>query len=210
MNGLHLKNGREIYCEINLSLTEINNKPVLIAIVRDISERKRIEKELIEAKERAEEMNRLKSNFLANMSHELRTPMVGILGFAQILKDDIKNTEHLEMIQTIFRGGKRLLETLNSILELTQIESKEHIINYSLTSINDLIKSKIINFKSEAQSRNLNLNAEMPEQEIKIVTDERLLKIVLRHLISNAIKFTEQGGVTIKVEKKTLDDSVEL
>ncbi len=204
---VHLKNGREIYCEINLSLTEINNKPVLIAIVRDISERKRIEKELIEAKERAEEMNRLKSNFLANMSHELRTPMVGILGFAQILKDDIKNTEHLEMIQTIFRGGKRLLETLNSILELTQIESKEHIINYSLTSINDLIKSKIINFKSEAQSRNLTLNAEMPEQEIKIVTDERLLKIVLRHLISNAIKFTEQGGVTIKVEKKTLDNS---
>ncbi len=202
---IHLRNGKEIYCEINLSLTKIDNNPILIAIVRDISERKRIEKELIEAKERAEEMNRLKSNFLANMSHELRTPLVGILGFAQILKDEIKNLEHIEMIQSIFRGGKRLLETLNSILELTQIESKEHVINYSLININDLIKSKIINFKQEAQSKNLTLNAELPEQEIKIVTDERLLKIVLRHLISNAIKFTEHGGITIKVEKKTIE-----
>ena len=203
---VHLRNDKEIYCEINLSLTEINNKPVLIAIVRDISERKRIEKELIIAKERAEEMNRLKSNFLANMSHELRTPMVGILGFAQILRDEIQEPDHLEMIHSIFRGGKRLMETLNSILELTQIESKEHVINYSLTNLNDVIKSKIINFKQDALIKNITLTFNEPAEEIKIVTDERLLKIVLRHLVSNAIKFTERGNVTIDLTKAFLNN----
>ncbi len=203
---LHLVDGREIYCEVNLSLTEINNKPILISIVRDISERKRIEKELIEAKERAEEMNRLKSNFLANMSHELRTPLVGILGFAQILRDETKNSEQLEMTKSIYKGGKRLLETLNSILELTQIESKEHVINFSLTNLNDLIKSKIINFKAEANSKNLSFFAVLPEEEIEINTDERILKIILRHLISNAIKFTEHGEVVVKLENKFISN----
>ena len=198
---VHLNSGKETFCEINLSLSELNTKPILIAIVRDISERKRIENELIQAKERAEEMNRLKSNFLANMSHELRTPMVGILGFAQILKDEITDVEQLQMIKSINRGGKRLMETLNSILELTQIESKEHTINYRLLNLNDLIKSKIINFKPEAENKNINLLFKEPNEEIKIVTDERLLKIVLRHLISNAVKFTEHGSVADRIGK---------
>ncbi len=198
---VHLNNKKEIYCEINLSLSEFNNKPILIAIVRDITERKNIEKELILSKERAEDMSNLKSNFLANMSHELRTPMVGILGFSQILKDEVTDSEQLEMIKSIHHGGKRLMETLNSILELTQIESKQHIINYKLLNLNDLIKSKLINFKSEAEIKNISLNFEEPNEKIKIVTDERLLKIVLRHLVSNAIKFTERGSVTLKVKK---------
>ena len=146
-------------------------------------------------------MSNLKSNFLANMSHELRTPMVGILGFSQILKDEVTDSEQLEMIKSIHHGGKRLMETLNSILELTQIESKQHIINYKLLNLNDLIKSKLINFKSEAEIKNISLNFEEPNEKIKIVTDERLLKIVLRHLVSNAIKFTERGSVTLKVKK---------
>ncbi len=199
---LHVAGGKEIYCEVNLSLTEIDNKPILISLVRDISERKRFEKELIAAKERAEEMNLLKSNFLANMSHELRTPLVAILGFTQILTDEIKNEEQVEMLQSIYKGGKRLLETLNSILELTQIESKEHVISKAPVKLNELLKSEIALFNPEAFSKKLNLKAELPDDEVIIFTDERLLKIILRNLLTNSIKFTDNGSVILSLKRK--------
>src|SRR5690606_18080907 len=89
---------------------------------QDISERKQFETELIVAREQAEEMARLKSAFLANMSHEIRTPLTGILGFAGVLAEEV-DANHREFVQLIEKSGRRLLDTLNSVLDLAQLES---------------------------------------------------------------------------------------
>ena len=116
-------------------------------------------KELIEAKETAEEMSKLKSNFLANMSHELRTPLIAILGYTEILKTEIEHQEWNEMISTIMQSGKRLLETLNLILDLSKVEADKVQINYSEINIAEEINDIVTMLDPVAQKKNLYLKA---------------------------------------------------
>ncbi|MEJ2618520.1 MAG: PAS domain S-box protein, partial [Ignavibacteriaceae bacterium] len=117
-----------------------------LGMQEDITERKKTEFELIRSKEKAEEMNRLKSVFLANMSHELRTPMVGILGFAQILKEQLADTSNAEMAELLIKSGKRLLTTLESILEFSQLESKQIYINNVKIDVAEKVNTLVNNF----------------------------------------------------------------
>ena len=110
------------YLEINAMVNEFEDKNVIM-FLKDITERKRIMNELIEAKENAENMNRLKTNFLANMSHELRTPLIGVIGYAEIMRDQTEDSEQKELADTIFASGQRLLRTLNLILDISRLES---------------------------------------------------------------------------------------
>lgn len=98
------------YLEINAMVNEFEDKNVIM-FLKDITERKRIMNELIEAKENAENMNKLKTNFLANMSHELRTPLIGVIGYAEIMRDQTEDLEQKELADTIFVSGQRLLRT---------------------------------------------------------------------------------------------------
>ena len=139
------KNG-ELYWEsasISSILNEEGKITHFIGIKEDITEDKKMIAELIVAKERAEDINRLKSNFLANMSHELRTPLVGILGYSDFLRQDVKSPELKEMAETIFKSGQRLLETLNLILDLSQLETDKRDIEYQkidlITITNEVI-----------------------------------------------------------------------
>jgi PAS domain S-box-containing protein len=176
-----------------------------LALIRDITERKKFETELIEAKEKAEEMNRLKSSFLANMSHELRTPMVGILGYSEILSEEITQPDLLKMAKDISRSGKRLLETLNSILDMSRIESNKYVIEPSRFSLTKLLLDEINLYKSVAQLKNISLSITLPEQELIIVSDKKMLQSIISNLINNALKFTPVGGVTLRasLEKKS-------
>lgn len=112
------KSGDMKYVDFTAAITSVNNENVGIGTAYDITERKLTELEIIKAKENAEEMNRLKSNFLSNMSHELRTPLTGILGFSEILKEDLSDPDRATMVDFIYESGQRLLHTLNSILDL--------------------------------------------------------------------------------------------
>ncbi len=165
-------------------------------------ERTRAEGQLIKAKNKAEEMNRLKSSFLANMSHELRTPMVGILGYTEILKKEIANPELKEMSDEVYNSANRLLDTLNLILDLSKIEANKSEINSTETNVGDITLSQVKSFEELARKKNLFLKTIMVDEHIYSLLDERIFRQVISNLLSNAIKFTDKGSITVIVDKK--------
>lgn len=181
-----------------------------VAIKEDISQKKEMERALIEAKEKAEEMNKLKSNFLANMSHELRTPMIGILGYSELLKSELADNKGLyDLASVINRGGIRLMETLNLILDLSRIESGNLDVNYSVIDIEELIEENILLYDENAKQKNLIIGTEFQAERMKINTDGRMLSLAINNLINNAIKFTQDGSVIIGV-KTVIENNQEL
>ncbi len=204
------KNG-ELYWE-SVSISPINDVKGMIThfigIKEDITDKKKMMNDLITAKVKAEESNRIKSNFLANMSHELRTPLVGILGFAELLSFDDKDPNHLEMIQTILNSGNRLMETLNSILDISRIEAGKEEINFSEIKFNELLQESVNLFQSVSKQKELFLDLSLPPQEIYINSDRDMLLKIFNNLISNAIKYTVKGGVYVKCKLNNSSGSI--
>jgi CheY-like chemotaxis protein len=157
------------------------------------------EQELIKAKEEAEQMNRVKSTFLANMSHELRTPLVGILGYSELLSNMLHEEETQEMALTINTSGKRLLHTLNLILDLSRIEANQQEIHNEIFELNCFLIERVKLFDLVAKAKKLNLTYSSQCDEIFIDTDARLLEHIVNDLINNAIKYTDSGKVTVRL-----------
>ncbi|MHB8338207.1 MAG: PAS domain-containing hybrid sensor histidine kinase/response regulator [Ignavibacteriaceae bacterium] len=168
-----------------------------LIVARDITEQKKHEVELLATKIKAEESNRLKASLLANMSHELRTPLNGILGFADILNEELKNPEYKEMASFISKSSKRLLITLHSILELSVLEAERQEVYNTTLIINEIINEVSERYLSDAKMKNLSLTINIPGEQIKLHLDESLFKQILNNLLDNAIKFTKIGGITI-------------
>jgi PAS domain S-box-containing protein len=170
----------------------------VLAIVRDITERKQSEQELIKAKEHAEESDRLKSAFLANMSHEIRTPMNSILGFTDLLiTDNITDNQQQEYIRIIKKGGDRLLNIINDIIDISKIESGQMKVSYSKTNINKQIEYISSFFKPEIEEKGIKLICRntLPTKEAIIITDKEKMFAILTNLVKNAIKFTREGVI---------------
>jgi len=169
-------------------------------IFRDITKRKLYEKELIVAKEKAEESDRLKSSILANISHELRTPLNGILGFAEILREELRDTEYEKMVENIYSSGHRLMITLNSIITLSQLEAGKIPMSLKAFNLEQGITSVIKSMKPLAEQKAITIQTFGMELGA-ILTDEHLFKLLLRQLVDNAIKFTEKGGIIVETHK---------
>lgn len=188
-------------------ISEIYSKPIykngkikyLVTVIRDITKQKEAELELIKAKEKAFEMSRLKSNFLANMSHELRTPMNGILGFSYLISQESENKEIKEMAELINQNGKRLMETLNLILDLSRIEANKLELNLSNTDLVRVISDIVKFFELAAKNKNISIDFLHPKSSFEIKTDERIFTEIINNLVNNAIKYTKTGGVTVKL-----------
>ncbi|WP_337872701.1 PAS domain S-box protein [Ignavibacterium sp.] len=170
----------------------------LMGVKDDITRLKKLLEEIKVAKTRAEETNRLKTNFLANMSHELRTPLVGILGCASMIEEDTKEQLTKELAGIINKSGQRLHETLNAILDLTRIETENLPVDLRAVNIVPVIRNTYENFVNEAKLKGLNLYLDIDKEEITAFADLNLLKSVVTHLFSNAVKYTEVGGVSLR------------
>ncbi len=195
------KKGEMFWVSQSISpITDQNNQIThFVAIEEDISEKKKIEQELILAKEKAEESARLKSAFLANISHEIRTPMNGILGFAELLRNgsDMSSEEGLDYLGLIFQSSKRLLEMLNNLIDISKIQAGEKTIRHSDVNLNVLMHNLFIGFSSKAKEKNLQLklNIQDKKDSPSFISDREKLEKTFICLLDNACKFTNKGIV---------------
>lgn len=190
---------RYIWAEDGETLFDENGYPTFLSgIAQDITDRKLLEQDLIIAKERAEEGDRLKTAFLANMSHEIRTPMNGILGFAGLLKEQkLTGEEQQEYISIIEKSGYRMLNIINDIVDISKIESGQMNIYLSPTNINKQIEYTYNFFRQEAENKGLLLlfKKSLPSKHAIITTDREKVYAILTNLVKNAIKFTPSGSI---------------
>ena len=191
--------------DVSIALSPTRNGMEQIAgmseIGRDITDRKKFEQALIEAKEHAERMSRLKSSFLTNMSHEIRTPLSGILGFASIMAQDT-DAKHFELAVLIEKSGRRLLDTINSVLDLSMLESDSFILHPRVLNVQEEVEEKVSLLQSLARDKGLSLLVELPEKPTLASLDPACLDRILNNLIGNAIKFTEHGHIKVVVSRK--------
>ena len=159
----------------------------------DITERKNAEAEIIKAKEKAEEMNRLKNSFLSNMSHELRTPLIGVMGFAELLSTDISDPELKSRANMIYESGVRLLETLNQILDLSAIEANTWVMDFKSINVYSAVKLAIEKFNDYAERKNLYLKLICKDEELYANLDPAVFHKVLTNILNNAIKYRSDG-----------------
>ncbi len=180
---------------------------VLLKVFSDmlvnVTNRQRLEQDLVNAKNRAEESDKLKTSFLANMSHEIRTPMNGILGFAGLLKEtEFSHEEHNEYVGIIEKSGQRMLNIINDIVDISKIESGQMELELIEVDVNRLLSELYSSNKKDAEDKGIDLiySGDIFIKEL-INSDEDKLHKVLSNLVSNAIKFTHEGAVTFGYEK---------
>lgn len=170
----------------------------------DLTEYKQVQQELLQAKEAAEAANRAKSAFLANMSHELRTPLNAILGFAQLLlRTTTIAPEHRDQVTIIYRSGEHLLALINNILDLSKIEAGYMALQETAFDFYHLLDDIHTMFEVQVQEKHLSFIVDYsPDVPRYIYADETRLRQVLTNLLANAIKFTSQGGVALRVKAR--------
>jgi PAS domain S-box-containing protein len=165
---------------------------------RDITRQKKAEADLILAKERAEESDRLKTAFLHNVSHEIRTPMNAIIGFTTLLNEpDLSEADKHQYVDIIYQSGNQLLSIINDIVDIANVESGQAKVNLTEINLNSALKSLNEQFSIIGKQNNvsININTSLTDEDATIVTDNTKLVQVLSNLINNAIKFTLGGQV---------------
>jgi len=193
------KDGSTVPVEISSRGVTIEGKEMLLSVIRDISQRKETELTLRRARDEAEHASQAKSEFLAAMSHELRTPLNAIMGFSQVLENEYfgpLSDKQKEYATDIYESGKHLLSLINDILDLSKIEAGKMEPHWSSVDIGSLLEHSRTLVREKCFKHGISLEFELaePVQDLKITADERRFKQILYNLLSNATKFTPDGG----------------
>ncbi|MCG8699631.1 MAG: ATP-binding protein [Bacteroidales bacterium] len=195
------KNGNVIWCNITgMAVNQQRLEDGILWLIEDITERKAYEKQLVKAKLKAEESDRLKTAFLQNMSHEIRTPMNGIIGFSRFLKDpDLTHEERQEYIEIISSSSQQLLNVVSDILDISRIETKQMKIKENEVDVSEVIMDIYLCFKPKAKEKRLKFELQENNKQngVTITTDYEKLSKILYNLVSNAIKYTDSGYIKL-------------
>jgi len=171
---------------------------LLLVMVEDISMQRAHEDGLREARDRAEEMAQAKNTFLANITHELCTPIAGILGVASLMTDEVENGEHQEYLHLIRESGERLLATVNSILQLAQLESNSVHLSLDQVDLVDFLRH-VLRYSAPPKRKGIELVRSWTDEPVRVNVDRVFLQRIVQNLISNAYKYTKAGTITIGV-----------
>ncbi len=195
------RNGEMFPMEMSVSRMQLADRRLYVAIVRDITARKQVEEQLIQARDEAEAANYSKSLFLATMSHELRTPLNSIIGFSKLLAkngDGNLTDDQINHIQRVLRNGEELLALINDVLDLSKIDAGKTEILVGMVALRPLVADVVEQYA--ATRSDLDFRMEIPRDVKPIETDSARLRQVLSNLVGNAAKFTAEGSVTVRVE----------
>lgn len=169
----------------------------------NIQQMLRLNKEIITAKENAENANRLKSSFLANMSHEIRTPLNGIMGFSELLVEMTENAEQQRIANIIMNSSKRLLDTVNSILDISMLESGSLIVHSKKLKLSALIKESVRLYAALAEKKGIELTT-ITHREGLVLADEDMTLKIINNLVNNALKYTNTGSIQVELASAEL------
>jgi PAS domain S-box-containing protein len=216
------RDGKETVVSFNAATFYDQDKKLqgVFAAARDVTERKRQDQllrvkniELASARSVAEKTNLAKSDFLANMSHELRTPLNSIIGFSEVLQDQMFgpiNEKQQEYVNNILTSGRHLLSLINDVLDLSKVESGKMELEPSSFLLRESLDASMMMLREKALKGGIELHLDIaPEADARIVADQRKLKQILFNLLSNAVKFTHAGG-TVDVSAVRDGDSIEI
>ncbi len=190
------------------------NVETLEGFINDITQKKKAEKELVVSKEKAESANKMKSEFLAQVSHEIRTPINTITNFCSFLEEtfkDAQNEESIEGFNIINLAGKRIIRTIDLILNMSEIQTGSYEPLFKKLDINKLLRNLLLEFRSQAEYKGLEINIKNLKEHCFVQADEYSISQVFANLIDNAIKYTQKGNIEIDIsnsEKKNVLVSV--
>jgi PAS domain S-box-containing protein len=198
--------GAEYWLFTRKSMVKVaNGERYLVGIISDITERKRMEKDLVAAKVKAEDANRAKSMFLANMSHELRTPLNAVIGFAEIIKNEllgpINEPRYRDYAGDIHSSGKHLLQLINDILDMTKVEAGTYQLREDVCDVARMVGDSVALVRNLALQNELTVRLEVPENMPLLFADERCVRQALVNFLSNGIKFTPRGGTVTAIAR---------
>jgi len=173
-----------------------------IAVVTDLTDESRIREAAMIARDQALTAAKLRAEFIARLSHELRTPMNGILGMAELLSDSGLNPEQREMAETVYECGQSLMYLINDLLDFSKIEAGKMQLDMSHFEVSSVLNavSKLLSPKTQGKSLYLKVHLD-PKVPRFVIGDANRLRQILTNLVGNAIKFTEEGGITLKVSR---------
>lgn len=196
--ALQKETGKEVDVQVSINKTIYNQKEVMVSVIRDFTDRKDYEHKLIKALEKAEESDKLKTAFLQNISHEIRTPLNAISGFTDLLSDpNLSPQTQSEYIQIIQNSSSRLTSIISDIITISALETNQEELRYSNVCINSIIGELNAVFEQQASQKGLILYSKrvLNEEQANVLTDRTKVTQILSNLISNSIKFTNEGFV---------------
>jgi len=206
------KDGSTFPIDLSVSDTQLSGRRMRIGIIRDVTERKRVQAELLAAKDAAESANRSKSAFLANMSHELRTPLNAIIGYSEMLQEEaqeIGEEDHIPDLQKINSAGKHLLSLINAVLDLSKIEAGKMDLYLETFELSTIVQDVVAVIQPMIKKNGNKLELQVEENLGSMRADLTKVRQALFNLTSNANKFTESGTITLSIERERSDGPIE-